>query len=519
MTSNVVPALETALLLVALTCGVSPSEGQQRPLLLICLHGASPEHFLDAKHAPNIARLSQKFAGVSQLRPVFLTEALPNQISLVTGLTPEQHGFVADRTYDPVWKELFDSSKHEAKWWEGVPTIWAQLAKHGHSSVVYDFEGGATASVGQPEETVRHESLESVPVAERAEAISQAVLDGATFVAVFINEPGIAAQTHGLHSGETLEAVHELDKLVNSIMARLSDHAANVIITGDHGLTALSPDRVIYLEDYVDPAEYTMHCQKPEPTMALWPVEGKEAVVFLNLTERHPHLTVHLKEDIPGRFHYKHHRRIAPILLRADEGWTIAQSRDQHLSQLAAGGYDNDLRSMQTFLVAAGPGMAQNKSISALDVTDTYHLISHLLNVKELQSNRSKSVGKLFSTCRLSRSSVKGSCSNSLDLKETQSRHKSSSLNGWQVFFLTLCVGLGVVALAYYGKKYIKNLPGQQGYRRVDRSLEPDLSLRSEPLLDSSEYRGENSIQLSVMGDLKNGGQEDDDSPPGTFTI
>lgn len=37
-------------------------------------------------------------------------------------------------------------------------------------------------------------------------------------------------------------------------------------------------------------------------------------------------MKVYLKEEIPDRYHYSHHKRIQPIILVADEGWTIVQN-------------------------------------------------------------------------------------------------------------------------------------------------------------------------------------------------
>lgn len=37
-------------------------------------------------------------------------------------------------------------------------------------------------------------------------------------------------------------------------------------------------------------------------------------------------MKAYLKEEIPERFHYRHNKRIQPIILVADEGWTIVQN-------------------------------------------------------------------------------------------------------------------------------------------------------------------------------------------------
>lgn len=40
-------------------------------------------------------------------------------------------------------------------------------------------------------------------------------------------------------------------------------------------------------------------------------------------------MTAYLKEDIPDWLHYKNNEFIQPILLVADEGWTIVQRGDK----------------------------------------------------------------------------------------------------------------------------------------------------------------------------------------------
>jgi len=36
-------------------------------------------------------------------------------------------------------------------------------------------------------------------------------------------------------------------------------------------------------------------------------------------------MKVYLKDDVPDRLHYKNNERIQPIILVADEGWTIVK--------------------------------------------------------------------------------------------------------------------------------------------------------------------------------------------------
>lgn len=49
--------------------------------------------------------------------------------------------------------------------------------------------------------------------------------------------------------------------------------------------------------------------------------------VYDKLKHCSPHMNVYLKEDIPARFHYQQGDRIQPIILVADEGWTIVLNK------------------------------------------------------------------------------------------------------------------------------------------------------------------------------------------------
>lgn len=51
--------------------------------------------------------------------------------------------------------------------------------------------------------------------------------------------------------------------------------------------------------------------------------------VFNLLNKCHPHMTAYLKKAIPDRLHYRNNERIQPIILIADEGWTIVQRGDK----------------------------------------------------------------------------------------------------------------------------------------------------------------------------------------------
>lgn len=52
---------------------------------------------------------------------------------------------------------------------------------------------------------------------------------------------------------------------------------------------------------------------------------GEEDNVYAEL-KKVPNLTVYRKSEIPEEFHYRHNRRIMPILVMAPEGYTLCSA-------------------------------------------------------------------------------------------------------------------------------------------------------------------------------------------------
>lgn len=55
-------------------------------------------------------------------------------------------------------------------------------------------------------------------------------------------------------------------------------------------------------------------------------LSSDETYVYTLVKNCSSHMKAYLKEDIPDRYHYRHNKRIQPIILVADEGWTIVQN-------------------------------------------------------------------------------------------------------------------------------------------------------------------------------------------------
>jgi ectonucleotide pyrophosphatase/phosphodiesterase family protein 5 len=174
---------------------------------------------------------------------------------------------------------------------------------------------------------------------------------------------------------------------VGRLLAGLEKRGAlantNIIVTSDHGMTPISPDRVIYLDDYIGGS--SVEVVDWNPVLALRPRPGREEEVYAALAGAHPHLQVYRKGDLPERFHYRDNRRIPPIIGLADEGWSITsrsrQSRRRDRHQGANHGYDNQLLSMGATFIATGPAFEQGQVVPPFENIHIYELLCALLGL------------------------------------------------------------------------------------------------------------------------------------------
>jgi predicted AlkP superfamily pyrophosphatase or phosphodiesterase len=147
-------------------------------------------------------------------------------------------------------------------------------------------------------------------------------------------------------------------------------------------MTPIDSARRIYLDDYLDLSQ--VEVVDWMPVTALVPQPGREEAVYGALRGAHPHLTLFRRDSVPERFHYRTHPRIPPLVLLADDGWTItSRDRARRLPPPKGGthGYDPALPSMGALFIAAGPDIMPGTRLSPIENVHVYELLAHLLRV------------------------------------------------------------------------------------------------------------------------------------------
>jgi predicted AlkP superfamily pyrophosphatase or phosphodiesterase len=404
------------VLFLALAIGACRHAASDAPLILVSLDGFAAR-FLAMGETPTIARLAEQGAHATDgMVPVFPTKTFPNHYTIVTGLYTEHHGIVANNMYDPELDATFSLSNRDAirdpRWWGGEP-VWVTAERQGVRTAPY-FWPGSEAAIGGVRPSYWEPFDGSVPDSVRVDKVLS-WLDlpedrRPRFVTLYSSAVDGAAHNFGTQSPELRDALRAVDAAVARLLAGLEARglagAVNLVLVSDHGMADTSPDRVITIDDYLDLS--SIRVSDWSPVAALWPAEGEHDAVLRVLQGAGRPWTVYRREEIPERFHFRAHRRIAPIIAIADDGWAIAQrARLESRPERYAGathGYDHELPSMRALFVATGPAVRPGVDVPPFENVHLYELFCAMLGIEPAEND-----GELAEVAGILRQSAIGS--------------------------------------------------------------------------------------------------------------
>ena len=225
-----------------------------------------------------------------------------------------------------------------------------------------------------------------------------------TFITLYYSEVDTVGHNAGPESPLVLESAARLDAEVAALTAGVRalglEALVHYVIVSDHGMSQLSNDRVIVLDDYLDMA--TVATIDGSPVIGLSPRTGTADDIVSALRGKHPHLSVFTREDTPAHLHYRKHPRIPPVIAIADDGWTLA-SRTQVLGWQKDGrvlggahGYDPNLKSMQGLLIASGPQFRRGWVTPPIQNIHLYEMMARVLELEPARNDGSRAATDRF---------------------------------------------------------------------------------------------------------------------------
>ncbi len=345
--------------------------------------------FTDKFHTPNFDKLASNGVKAEGLIPCFPTKTFPNHYSMITGLHPDHHGIVQNSFYDAEMNRFYSIGNREAvedgSFYGGEP-IWVTAENQGVKSASYFWVGSEAPSGG------RHPSMwkkyeHDFPFEQRIDTvISWLKLPGEArphLITFYMHEPDSKAHYLGPDNPELGETIVYLDSLVGDLMKKMDDleisSKINLIITSDHGMCPVSPERYIDLSDHLD-SSWVDIIIGYNPNYLVQAREGYYDSIETKL-EKIPHVSAWPSKNVPERFVYGNNPRTLDFVFLADSAWSIGWMREANPHSRGAHGFDNANTDMHGIFYARGPKFKNGYSQSRFSNTDLYSIIAELLNL------------------------------------------------------------------------------------------------------------------------------------------
>lgn len=384
-----------AILILFLCFACQSTEKQPKnstpPLLIVSFDGFRYD-YLSKANTPNFDSLIANGVKAESLIPVFPSKTFPNHYSIVTGLYPENSGLVGNTMYDSKFDEWYKISKREAvtnpKWYAGEP-IWNTVEKQGKKAGVFFWVGSETPIQGmRPSHWKLYDG--SVPGATRIDSVAKWLTykdDRAVdFAALYFELVDNAGHRYGPDADEVVTAVQKADSLIGYLKKKLKAEKhwdkINLIIVSDHGMTRLSKEKTILLPQLIDMNKVERIIWAP--STQIWPKKGTLDPLYQKLKAQENHYKIYKKDALPAHYHLQH-RRVAPLIMVADLGYTILQKEDvpKFIKNLPSGahGFDNHQKDMHGIFFAHGPAFKIGDTVPKFENVNIYALLAHLLKI------------------------------------------------------------------------------------------------------------------------------------------
>jgi len=381
------------LLLLGLAgCARAPVAEKPPTVILVSIDGFRAD-YLERGLTPNIAALATRGVRAQAMRPSFPSVTFPNHYTLVTGLYPDHHGVVNNTMEDPAMPgAAFNTANaHDERWWDEATPIWITAQRQGLHTAAMFWPGSDIPIQGTLPD--RYLPFDKSVTAEKRTDTMLGWLDlpadqRPAFVTLYFDQVDGAGHAGGPDSDLVNKALALVDgaigRLVDGLKQRGLFDRVNLVVVADHGMEANSPQRVVYLDDLVDPK--TVHVEASGLVTGLRAEPGHEAAVEKALLKPHDHMQCWRKADIPAHLHYGTNPRVPAIVCLAEPGWAIWTH--EFIASLKGGfvygmhGYDPADPQMGALFVAEGPAFRQGMVHPTFDNVDVYPLLTHLLAIK-----------------------------------------------------------------------------------------------------------------------------------------
>ncbi len=375
------------ILLLALALSFALRVATAAPLLVLVSLDAFRWDYcaLHPDETRHLRALARTGISAHALVPIFPSNTFPNHYTLVTGLYPTHHGIINNEFFDPTLGEFFHYNRPESvaksHWWHGEP-IWVTAIKQGRKSAASFWVGSESEIAGVRPTFWRVYDKQLTfeqRLAEFAGWLRLPPAERPAVVTFYLEETNSIGHKYGPDAPETVAAIKTADACVGAIQAQLAAARldANLVIVSDHGMSEISRDRVVILDDYVDLSK--VQVEADATVCGLRAFDGDVDALAKRFATLQ-HAKAYRNADLPARFHVTPNPRNPDVWLLADEGWEIYSRAKFELyrNKFNHGdhGYDPALANMHGILIAHGPAFKNSGAV--VDDVENVHVYNLL---------------------------------------------------------------------------------------------------------------------------------------------
>lgn len=395
--------LTLCLITFAITINSCCGEGQQkRNLTIVVSLDAFRWDYPTIYNTPWLDSIAANGVAATMV-PSYPSSTFPNHFTLATGLVPDHHGIVNSQFWAPEKGELFsmgDSATRYNPYYFGGEPIWVTAKKQGVKSASIYWVGSDVAIQGlYPDYYLRWDNEPRLTYPQRVEeALRIAKLpesERPSLLMVYFDEPDWTTHHYGPVAEESEAVIEQLDSLMGILYRGLKelDYGVNLIVTSDHGMTDISDDRFISIEQSVNP-DWVERIVSTNPT-SIFCKEGCRDSLFEQLSKV-KHISVWRKEEVPAHLNYGSSNHLGDIIVAPDLGWQFATT-PRGLN--GAHGYDINEPDMQIIFRACGPDFKRGYTLPhSFSNVDLYSILAELLKIEPAKTDGSlEKVQELFS--------------------------------------------------------------------------------------------------------------------------
>lgn len=343
-------------------------------------------------YTPNLDYIEINGTKAESLIPAFPTVTFPNMYTLATGLYPDKHGIVLNSFYDQESNLTFkgigkDEKMRDGKFFEGEP-IWLTAEKQKIKTGVF-FWVGSDSHIQNTNPTYWKKYDTKVSFEERIDTVinwlSLPKDKRPKLIMLYFHEPDESGHNFGPENDSLKNMISYLDNLVGIIIKKTKklpfSKNINIMVLSDHGMEQLSPNKQIFIEDYLS-TDLILMRHSNSPIVNIKVKEGYIDSIYNQLKSIN-HLSVWKHGELPERFHYGKNNRTLDLTILADNGWDIIWSKNKYTLN-GTHGYDNENINMHGIFYAMGPNIKKAYTKPSFQSIHIYPLIAEILEIQPL---------------------------------------------------------------------------------------------------------------------------------------